>query len=188
MKTLDWGLIKLQWELFGATAKELSEQYGVNPNIVTYAAEENKWKRLPIAKAVQDWTDTTDIKQIDDTLLEEIHTRLKVLHTIRESVLSPKYIAVEASILSKATELLQNLETPDQLKAISEVFKHLSDRSGHSISKAQEENQKGGITLKILNHVGSKEQFTQQAIEVNIDPKIDGPSVAPAELASGTGV
>lgn len=187
MKTLDWGLIKLQWELFGATAKDISDLYGVNPNIVTYAAEENGWKRLPIAKAVQEWTDTEDIKQIDDTLLDEVQTRLKVLHTIRESVLSPKYITVEAAILSKVTDVLQQMDTSDisaagPLKMIADVFKILSDKNQHSILGDPTEGQKGGITLKILNHVGNKEQFTQQAIEVKVNPQqVDGPSVAPAE-------
>ena len=174
MTNIDWSSIRLQWEVFGEDAKTLAEEYGISPKMVEYAAEENGWSRFPIAETIHAWKGISDPAEINEDLLTDVNTRLKVLQTIRQSVLSPKYIALESAILSRALEIIKTVDpknetSVDRLKVISEIFKQLMEMTGAGPrSKTEEDEDSGGLSVKILNFVGDKKQYSQEPIEVNI--------------------
>lgn len=187
MIQIDWSLVQLQYEVFGESFDEIAKAYDTTPRMIEYAAEKRGWKRLPVAEAVQNWTDLDKLEDVSDELIDEVQKRMKIMRTIKESALAPRYMAVETAILGKALELLQNLDSTDphatiKLKAVAEVLKSLKDQNGMTVQSAQnEQNAAPSFKINILNHV-SKEPESKIRVE---HTKIDGghtvaPRVAPS--------
>lgn len=183
MKTTDWNLIKVQYELFGYSTEELAEEYNVPVRMVELAAEDHNWKRLPVADKVHNWK---DLKTIDESTLDDISYRLKLLQTLKESALGPKYIILETAILNRAIEIMQNLNpqaesATDKLKMVSEILQNLQGKRIREADAANG-NGSGGVKVSILNYVGDRDRYVQS--QEKIDITIDGQSVAPHDNPS----
>ena len=156
MKTIDWNLLKIQYEVFGVSFDDLAHQYGTSIAALEYAAEERGWKRLPVAAGMNQWQEQPE--NITDEILDGVRHRLKLLDTIKQSTFSPQYVALEAAILGKLESLVSALDTSlptasTQLKGVAEVMGMLRERS--SAQLVGEDGKEGkGVTVKILTQVG----------------------------------
>lgn len=154
--SVDWATVRLQYEMFGASLGELAEQYCLSLSMLEYAREEGKWKRIKIAAAAQeDWHDIEKLTEVGDGLIDEVQERLRIVQTVKEAALSPRYIMLETSILSKAREVLASIhpEAPNagaQLKTITEVLSNMREQN-EALRPTLRENgsQGGGNSLKI---------------------------------------
>lgn len=174
---VDWGLIKIQYELFGETAEELADQFEVSLPMIKYAIKEERWQQLPIANAIQDWKNLDDLQEMPADIVDQVRDRMSILFTLKQSTLNPRYIAIETALLGKAQTIIQNLQ-PDHpnaasiLRSISDVFVALREATG-MVDKAQQEDS-GGVKVNILTRVeGGK-------------PAIDSPPVA-VQITDGKG-
>lgn len=168
---IDWGLARLQHEMFGRGFREIAEEHDVSVSVVKYTAEQEEWSQKPIAKTLNQFFDTSDIADVDEGLLDDVAMRLKVLHTLKSSALNPRYIEVEATLLQKCLDFLTQVDTSqlaaaEKIKAIAETLKMLTGKSASSGGPA--EDGKGSLTVKILNKVDRTTGDTATAMEVQI--------------------
>ena len=133
MAQTDWGLIKIQYEMFGEDLDVLAEEYGVRPRALRYAADEGGWKRLPVGKVVRDWTEIESMEDISDEIIDSVKKRQDILYTLKQSALLPRYILLEAALLGKATEVVHGVspEHPTaaaQLKMAADILTSLREK------------------------------------------------------------
>lgn len=158
MHNIDWSLVQLQYEIFGASFDDLANEYDTTPNMIKYAAEQRGWKIMPVAKACRDWTGIEELENVSDEILDEVNKRMKIMRTIKSTALGPRYIALEAAILGKSLELMQNLTSEDpaassKLKTVSEILKTLREQNG-TIASSQQANDSNQTKVLIMNKVG----------------------------------
>ncbi len=130
MLNIDWGLVQLQYELFGATAEQLAEEYNTTTRMIEYAIDERNWKRAPLALACQDYSQLSKVEDVSDKLLDEVQKRMLVMRSLKQSALGPRYIALETALLGKCLEMLKSLQADDPnnaavLRVVSDVMKSL---------------------------------------------------------------
>ena len=171
MKPIDWGLVKLQYEIFGETVQDIATEYDTTPRFIQHAIDNEGWKRLPVADALRDWTNIESVEDIPPDMVDQVRDRMNILFTLKQSSLNPRYIAIEAAILGKAQGVIQNLD-PDHpnaesvLKAISEVFTSLRDVAGPGGRNAQAEESKG-ITVQVMTRSQSDKKI-EQGVKVDV--------------------
>ena len=191
---VDWATVRLQFELYGVSLADLAEQYCISMPMLEYAAEEGGWKRIKVAKAAQqDWHDVEQLQEVGDGLIDDVKQRIRVLQTVKESALSPRYIMLETAILSKAREVIHNIH-PDaplagqQLKQVSEVLEKLRSQN-EALRPTPQDNgsQAGGNSLKIqilgrVNQDGTPELGAQ--VEIHHRAEEIGLDCSPQEQAT----
>lgn len=179
---VDWGLVKLQYEVFGLSEQEIIEDGQVTPTALKYAIEEQGWQRLPTAEALQDYRDLGDLNEVGTSLIDEVQGRLRTLRTIKQAVLSPRYIALETAILGKALDVIQNVDAnapqaAAQIKVLTDVIASLKEQN--KMVGAGEVGAEGGGSALQVNIISKvcEDGSAQTAAQVNIK------SAVPAEPA-----
>ena len=174
MKSIDWGLVKIQYELFGETAQSLAEEYDTTLRMIQYAIDDGGWEPKPIATAITEWQNLDNIEDLPSDMLDQVKDRMSILFTLKQSALNPRYIAIETAILGKAQQVIQNIG-PDHpnaaaaLKAMAETFHMLREANGVGGSKNDEPD--NSITVNIQQRVDRAGQISastadQAAIEI----------------------
>lgn len=184
MKTIDWTVARMLYEVFGETFEAIAECYEATPRMISYAAEQQNWERLPNV------VDSPRVKgNEDEAVLDEIQDRLKMLQTVKSSALSPRYIALESAILTKAIEMVNSITQEDvamaaKLKEAAAILRTLREQNGTSQNAQNGANNGNGSTrVVILNAVGHKSSVEQDGYEIVIDGRCGGGSTAaPREL------
>ena len=157
---VDWATVRLQYELYGATLDVLSEQYDIPISVLEYAVDEEGWKQIKVAKAArQDWHDVDQLQEVGDGLIDDVKARLRIMQTVKESALSPRYIMLETAILSKARDIINNIhpEAPlagQLLKQVSEVIEKMRAQND-ALRPTPVDNGSGGgnVNIQILGRV-----------------------------------
>lgn len=170
---VDWGLIKLQYEVFGLSEDEILEDGQVSRTQLRYAIDEQGWQQLPTATTLQDYRDLGSVEDAGADLIDAVQDRLRTLRTIKQAVLSPRYIALETAILGKALETLNTISADQptaaaQIKVLTEVLTQLKAQNnmvGAGAGGAEGENK--GVTVRIMNQVGRNGEV-QTGAEVQI--------------------
>lgn len=102
MQEVDWDLVQFKYEALGQSIADLAKEHQVPEAVLTYAVKEQKWERIP---------------------LEELSSK-------KAEYLSPRYFALEATLLSKANQMaaMLDIEKPtsaNSLKTLVQVLKDL---------------------------------------------------------------
>lgn len=160
--TVDWATIRLQYEMFGAELPDLADEYDVSLTALEYAAEEQRWHRVQVAEAArQDWRDLDQLKDVGEGLIDDVQKRIRILQTVKESALSPRYIMLETAILGKARDIITAIR-PDaplagqQLKQVSEVLEKMRSQN-EALRPTPQDNGSGGgggaLRIQIIGRV-----------------------------------
>jgi hypothetical protein len=159
--TVDWALLKVQYEVFGASFLQLAEEQNIPLSRIEYAAEVGNWVQSP-DPALPDKLDqlTTVPAELKDNLIAEIEDRLSIQQLLKTSSLSPKYVALEATILQKSLELAQSI-TPasqsaaKQLQQLTEVMNSLKEKN-HILNKQNDGgSEDNSVKVSVITHVQS---------------------------------
>lgn len=102
MQEVDWDLLQFKYEALHQSVADIAKENSVPEAVVKYAVKEQKWERLP---------------------LEELQTK-------KSEYLSPRYFALEATLLSKASHMAARLDiekptSASSLKTLVQVLKDL---------------------------------------------------------------
>ena len=128
-KMIDWGSIKIQYEMFGKSAKELAAENECSEQRITYVAETELWQVNEKALQVQDLS-TLDVQNVDEDLLTQVQDRLQILETFKKETLGPLYFRMEASLITKCLSAIKDLPTddpgtPSKLKIMADIITSL---------------------------------------------------------------
>lgn len=176
MSLVDWGLIRVQFETLGCSVEQLAEEFGISKSMIQYAIEEENWKQLPICSAVQDWRDVDQVQDIGEELISEVQDRMRIMRTVKQSALSPKYIALETAILGKGLEVIRGIhpESPNaasQLKQITDVLQSLTGSKSAGVN-GPTQSEKQSLTVKVMSHVGPDNTTQAVAAQVEIASEV----------------
>lgn len=162
MTGIDWGLIKVQYEIFGEDIRTLADENQISPSLIHYAAEEGDWQKVPLAEATRDWRDLDQLDAAGDQLIDEVTKRMRIMRTIKQSALSPQYIALETALLGKAMDLIKTIDPASpgaagQLKTVSDMIVSLQEKNNGSVAIQPSGGAEGsgGITVQIMSQVGA---------------------------------
>lgn len=102
MQEVDWDLVQFNYEALQRSIPDLAKEFNVPETVIKYAAKEQGWVRIP---------------------LEELQTK-------KAEYLSPRYFALETTLLSKAMMMAARLEidkpaASNTLKTLVTVLKDL---------------------------------------------------------------
>ena len=173
MSLVDWGLIQIQYETLGSTVEQLSEQFDISEAMIRYAIEEKSWKQMPICAAVQDWRNVEQVQDIGEELITEVQDRMRIMQTVKQSTLGPKYIALETAILGKGLEVIRgihpdNPNAANQLKAITDVLQSLAGGKSSGGVNGGNSEAKPSLTVKVMSQVGPECGEAKVAAQVEI--------------------
>lgn len=180
---VDWGLIKMQYEVFGLSKEEILEDGTVTAAQLDYAIDEQGWSRLPVCSALQTYRDLGDLNEVGTALIDEVQGRLRTLRTIKQGVLSPRYIALETAILGKALETIQVIDASQpqaaqQIKTLTDVLHSLKDQNNMVGAGGAEDGGTSGVTVNIMSKVGKSGEDAISATQVKIATKAPGTELA----------
>ena len=182
---VDWGLLKVLYEINGEEIPTLADEFGIAPSLIEYAAAEGEWQRLPLADATRDWRDLDQLEAVGDELIDEVTKRLRIMRTIKQSALSPQYIALESALLNKAMQLIQAIDPTQpgaatQLKTVSDMVAGLQEKNNGSTGAAGgDEAGSRGFTVQVLAQVGCEGQGAKAGAQVEV---IETVPVAPGSV------
>jgi len=145
MSEINWELVKFQYEVLGMSLPDLASQYNLSLSHIELAAED--WVRIPLAerKALV-IEDTSSMEKVTEQMLRQVREQARTSSILKQKHLGPKYMALEVMLLSKATEVLQNLDINDRnsataVKTLTSVLKDLLEHN------------------TLINAEGDKEEF-----------------------------
>ena len=135
MDTTNWDMIRFQYEILGESLKDLATEHNVTLPVLKFNAEEEGWKPIPLAqqKALQ-FPDVSSMETITKEMVKQVKEHTRTASILKQKFLGPKYIALEALLLSKATQVLANLDVSDgrsanSLRTITAVLKDLLEQN-----------------------------------------------------------
>lgn len=151
-------LMQTQFEVLGESCEDIAENHGITVKMVEYAAEKYGWER----------------KNLDPDTLQKVVTQqqstMESIHVLRQSVLDPQYIKMEAAITHKAQEVIHAIE-PQGAKATAKL-KDLTDilaRLRPTTAMMKTDGSSGEMKIVIMNRIGDSQQAESRTIDVEVN-------------------
>ena len=144
MDTTNWDLIRFQYEVLGTSLTQLAQEHGLGLPMLEFAAKE--WKPIPLAqqKALQ-FPDISSLEEISKEMVNKVREHTRIHSVLKQKFLGPKYIALEVLLLSKAQQVLAEMDVKDKqaansLRTITAVLKDLLEQNSllHVSSEREE--------------------------------------------------
>jgi hypothetical protein len=129
----NWELIKFQYEILGSSVEDLAAEHEVSATVLEYNAK--SWKRIPLAEQkALDIKDLTSLDSITKEVVQHVREQARASSLLKQKFLGPKYIALEAMLLTKANLVLASLDPKEKgaansIKTISSVLKELLEQN-----------------------------------------------------------
>lgn len=190
--SIDWDLLKFLYEVHGATEKDLAEENGTTERMVAYVRDSQNWKRSALAMTTRDWS---DLKEIDETTLDEVQKRMSTMSLLKQFALNPKLQAFESSLIAKAIDTTRSLDptipsTADSLLKLGNLLEKLksSNPAIQTISiKSAEDAGNGAVNVQIVTEF-NKDKQDNIRIANNDTPRLahnseEDPSYTPVKIA-----
>ena len=148
---VDIAAIQVQYEVLGETDDAICEQFQISKSLLEYMVEQKGWKRLPLQE--------TGVVALTDTVLEDVNARLRAIQYLKQKTLNPRYIALEAILLSKLQNSILAIPQDDplaiaKLKEATGVFTALRAIQPGANAKGGSDESKPSLTVVIQNKVG----------------------------------
>ena len=186
MKNLDWGLLKIQYEIFGETIDSLAEEYDTTPRMIQFAVDEGGWEKKPLANAITEWQNMDNLEAIPPDLIDQVKDRMQILFTLKQSALNPRYIAIETALLGKVQQVVQNLSPDNEnaaeiLKSIANVFIAMKGVVG--LGERADDKMDNSIKVQVLQRIDR--QGTAGVEQSGVQVEIDGVKRCTPEVRGG---
>ncbi len=147
---MDWKNARMQYEIFGISTRELAEDYDVDQSLIDYAVSEEEWQVQSLAT---------------EDAADSLQTQNDALAAIKTNAMSPLYMRLEAALISKCLQFVNNLDTEEpgniaRLKVISDILTQRQPVKNPNDGN----NGDGSMTLRILTKSmenGGLEQGTE---------------------------
>lgn len=164
MATLE--LMRLQYEILNISLESLAKTAQVPISLLEREAKQSGWRQLwpesdEVEMQFEEGEDKFSISS--DAYIEKAKKRLTAFSLARETALSMKYLELEAAIIDKAQEVLDNIPVGQASASVAKVLASLyRDMSKNLISAGAANNSTldidgGGIpTLLIRDLSGQK--------------------------------
>jgi hypothetical protein len=139
----NWELIKFQYEILGTSLEDLAVEHEVSPTVLKYNAA--SWKRIPLAEQkLLDFKDLSSVESITKEVVQHVRDQARASSLLKQKFLGPKYIALEALLLTKANAVLASLDPKEKgaansIKTISSVLKELLEQNYLLSAEAEKE-------------------------------------------------
>lgn len=164
MKPLNLPLMQIQFEVLHENITEIAHTHNVSEEMVKYAIRQHNWEQKTLTASEQ-------AEEIDAANSNR-QVALEAVHTLRQGVLDPQYIKIEAALVAKVIDVANSIlpEEPTAAKRLKELTEILATLRPTK-NMVKEQHNDGSINLMIMNHVGdvNKVQAKPEEIEVVIN-------------------
>jgi hypothetical protein len=164
MEALNIPLMQVQYEVLHDSIDKIADEHDVSRKMVEYAVKQHGWERKDLSASEQG--DALEVANTDRQMA------LEAVHTLRQGVLDPQYIKIEASLVNKAIEIINSIQAAEptasrRLKEITDILSTL--RPTKAMQKQTE--QAGGLKLMVMTHVGDVNavQSKKEQVEVVVE-------------------
>jgi hypothetical protein len=167
----NWDLIKFQYEVLGESLEDLAAVHEVSPAVLKFNAE--SWKPIPLAqqKALQ-FPDLSSLEEITKEMAKQVREHARTASLLKQKFLGPKYIALEAMLLTQATTILSNIDPKDprsanSVKTITSVLKELLEQNSilHVSSEKEDFEAGTGPTKWEISFVTPEGEHAEESTE-----------------------
>ena len=133
---IDISLLRLQYEILNAPVEQLAQEAGCSPKMIRMEIENGNWKQLlpdlpPVVDPLED-PDASECSAFEtetNAFIENNRRRLKAYSLAKELMLASRYLALEISIIDKATALVDSVQTAAEAKLLAALYKDLTSNS-----------------------------------------------------------
>jgi len=153
MTETNWDMVKFQYEILGMSLEELSKEHDLSLPLLKFSAE--NWKPLPAAQQkVLQFPDTSSLEKITKDLTKQVREEVRTASVIKQRFLSKKYISLEIQLLTKANQVLANLDPKEKsaansIRTITEVLRALLEQNSLlHVTSEREDFDEGGTPTK----------------------------------------
>lgn len=164
MTPLNLPLMQVQYEVLHESIADIALTHNVSESMVEYAIRTHKWERKRLTPTQQ----STEL----ETVTSDRQAALEAIHTLRQGVLDPQYIKIEAALVAKAIDIVNGIQATEataskRLKEVTDILATL--RPTKNMVKDTQAN--NSLKLMIMNHVGdiNKAQTKHEEIEVVVN-------------------
>lgn len=164
MKPLNLPLMQIQYEVLHEDVQDIADNHAVSKQMVEYAVRTHNWERRTLTESEQ----TEELNSANS----DRQVALEAVHTLRQGVLDPQYIKIEAALVAKTINVVNAIQVTDakaasKLKELTGILATLRPTK----SMVKESSAPEGLKLLIMNHVGdiNKTAAKPEEIEVVID-------------------
>lgn len=171
MSAIDWDLLQYLYEVYGTSILDLAAQNGTTESMVRYVANQRGWKRSKLAQSATKWKDT---EELDETMLDEVATKMKALSLLNQHGLNPKLQSLEANIINKAIDVTQNINpehpnSADAIQKMSALLEKLKSsnpaiQATMANTKSQAESSSNSLKIQVITGFAQK---SHDVIEVS---------------------
>jgi hypothetical protein len=149
MEALNLPLMQTQYEVLHESIDIIARDHAVSTQMVGYAIEQHGWTRKQLTTTQQ--TEALDMANADRQVA------LEAIHTLRQGVLDPHYIKIEAALVSKAIDIINSIIPGDptaskRLKELTDILSTL--RPTKAMQKKSDDSSSQGLKIMVMNHVG----------------------------------
>jgi hypothetical protein len=164
---IDTELLKLQYEILNFSAEDIAKQTGMPISIIEAEIKNQGWKQwwpddTPFTEEnPEDELDPREVFALQsEQYIDKAKRRLAVYTLAKEIHLAQKYLALESSLVKKATDIVEGISDADAEAAgkMATLYKNMTTKNPmaalQSISFGEDE---GGIpTVIVRNLTGSR--------------------------------
>jgi hypothetical protein len=152
--TTDYEILRIQFEMFGQSLEQIAEEQGIPLSRLMYAAEAGGWAQSNLPALPDRIDEAQDADSLQTQLLEDIEERLNFQHLVKTSSLSPRYVGLEAIILSKALEFTKSLcvdqpQAVEKLQKLAKILNDLKEKNATINRNTGKDAEAGGGGLRI---------------------------------------
>ncbi len=163
MKDINVPLMQVQYEVLHESVADIAKEHEVTAQMVEYAIEQHGWTQKQL-------TDSEQASAID-VVNSERQVALEAVHTLRQGVLDPHYIKIEAALVAKAIDVINGIlpSDPTASKRLKEITEILSTM--RPTKAMQDQTQSNDIRVMVMTHVGDQDavQSRREDVEVVIN-------------------
>lgn len=164
MTPLNKPLLRIQYEVLHDSIEDMAQEHGVSEAVIRYAIESEGWARQPVTN-LSPTEDQTEI----ETATTAMQQRLDAAHTLRQGILDPQYIKIEAALTAKTIDVINSIQAtePTAAKRLRDLMDILATlRPTKAMIDKNNSDGNAGIKLMIMNHVGEVRSAKDKEIEV----------------------
>ncbi len=152
--SLNWDLIKVEYEILGLSLVSLSKKYKVDLGVLKVFAKDQKWDKNK--------ADNTTGKEDQ---LSDIKSGLVTKGILKQKALQASYIELELTLLAKAKEIANNLDSrlgnaPLVLKSLTGSLQTLLAHNSELSGKKEDEKSDASFTINIIKEFKNENHLT----------------------------
>jgi hypothetical protein len=171
-ENINWDLLRLEYELFGKSFPMIRVETGIPVDHLELVAQEQGWEQHPLAQELATIATSTELVNASEDYVAAIQEKLEQINTLKQQLLSPHYVKLEATLLMKAVGIVTNLnektdpQASKKLKDVATVLQVLLSQNGLLAPQVAGGDGDKKLIVNIMNQASGSDGDCKSAISI----------------------